>query len=317
MILTPLAIFAVLLRSPSYSYLTVSVPFEARLTDGSVEASVTRNAVSELLFPYGVASLSQHDPYFHPVHHNDRYYFFDAAYHNGTVWGWNAGFTVTALDRFGYQDLAYQLATNLAGQILHLGTAGNMSELLDALPDADGHIHTSGTFAQAWSVAEFARNGYQDFLGFRPNLLENSLVLMPGIPSAWHHLDALLPFGLGDQLQLKWTRQDGGERWTFGLKGTASRKVLLTFLAPDKGRRTLSFDLEPGAKCSVVLKAEKAWINGKLTATTLALPSYAGLIGKLEFQTPKHYSPPEAKSDLPVLQGKDFLQGIIERGEYR
>jgi len=81
--------------------MTVSVPFEDRLTTGDVEALVTRNAVTELLFPYGIASLSQNDPYFHPVHHDDPYFFFDAAYHNGTVWGWNAGFTVTALDRFG------------------------------------------------------------------------------------------------------------------------------------------------------------------------------------------------------------------------
>ena len=145
--------------------MVVSVPFEDRLTTGDVEAMVTRNAVSELLYPYGIASLSQNDPYFHPVHHDDKYFFFDAAYHNGTVWGWNAGFTVTALDRFGYQDLAYQLAKNLSDQILYLGTVGNMSELLDALPDVNGKIHTSGTFAQAWSVAEFTRNGYQDFLG--------------------------------------------------------------------------------------------------------------------------------------------------------
>ena len=186
--------------------MTVSVPFEARLTTGDVEALVTRNAVSELLFPYGIASLSQNDPYFHPVHHDDQYFFFDAAYHNGTVWGWNAGFTVTALDRFGYQDLAYRLTRNLSDQILNLGTVGNMSELLDALPDVDGRIHTSGTFAQAWSVAEFARNGYQDFLGFRPNLLENSLVFMPAIPSGWNDIHAILPFGQGERLQVTWKR---------------------------------------------------------------------------------------------------------------
>ncbi len=296
--------------------MTVSVPFEDRLTTGDVEALVTRNAVSELLFPYGIASLSQNDPYFHPVHHDDKYFFFDAAYHNGTVWGWNAGFTITALDRFGYQDLAYRLAKNLSDQILHLGTVGNMSELLDALPDVNGKIHTSGTFAQAWSVAEFARNGYQDFLGFRPNLLENSLVFMPAIPSAWNHFDAILPFGQGEKLQAAWTRIGGGERWTFDLNGPASRKVVIEFLMPDKSRRTLAFDLVPAEKNVVVLDNGAARVNGKSVATSAFLPSYASLIGNLQFQTPKTFDPANP-GEFPVLSGKDVLQGIIERGEFK
>jgi glycogen debranching enzyme len=296
--------------------MTVSVPFDDRLTAGDVEALVTKNAVSELLYPYGIASLSQNDPYFHPVHHDDKYFFFDAAYHNGTVWGWNAGFTVTALDRFGYQDLAYQLAKNLSDQILNLGTVGNMSELLDALPDVNGKIHTSGTFAQAWSVAEFARNGYQDFLGFCPNLLENSLVFMPAIPSAWKHLDAILPFGQREQLHVAWTRIGGGEQWTFNLNGSTYRKGEMRFLTLDKSRRSLIFNLAPGRINVVVIKDNEAWINGKSVATSPFLPSYASLIGNLQFQTPKIFDPANPE-EFPVLRGKDILQGIIERGEYK
>jgi glycogen debranching enzyme len=296
--------------------MTVSVPFEDRLTTSEVEAAVTRNAVSELLFPYGIASLSQNDPYFHPVHHDDKYYFFDAAYHNGTVWGWNAGFTITALDRFGYQDLAYRLAKNLGEQILYLGTCGNMSELLDALPDTNGNIHTSGTFAQTWSVAEYSRNGYQDFLGFRPNLLENSLIFMPAIPSAWNSFDAILPFGDGDKLEVTWRRQPN-ERWSFDLKGSASRKGVIEFLAPDKSRRTVTFDLTPGNRCVVVINGDTVQVNGQSVATTLFMPSYASVIGDLKFQTPKVYDPSNPHPDFPMLQGKDVLEHIIERGDYR
>jgi len=296
--------------------MTVSVPFENRLTTGGVEAMVTKNAVSELLYPYGIASLSQNDAYFHPVHHDDKHFYFDAAYHNGTVWGWNAGFTITALDRFGYQDLAYRLAKNLSDQILHLGTAGNMSELLDALPDVNGNIHTSGTFAQAWSIAEFARNGYQDFLGFRPNLLENSLIFMPAIPSAWNNFDAILPFGQAEKLQVVWTRIGGGERWTFSLNGAIRRKGTMEFLVPDKSRRTLAFDLAPGEKYVVVLKGDEAWVNGKSMTTSAFLPSYASLIGNLQFQTPKIYNPLNP-GEFPILKGKDVLQGIIERGDFK
>lgn len=296
--------------------MVVSVPFEERLTTGDVEASVTRNAVSELLFPYGIASLSQNDPYFHPVHHDDSHFFFDASYHNGTVWGWNAGFTITALDRFGYQDLAYRLATNLGNQILNLGTVGNMSELLDALPDTNGNIHTSGTFAQAWSVAEYSRNGYQDFLGFRPNLLENILVLTPAIPSAWKHFDAILPFGQGEKLEVTWQRK-AAQRWTFDLKGSVSRKGVLEFLAPDKSRHTVTFDLTPGKRTVVVIRGDAVHVNGQLAATTLFLPSYASIIGDLIFQKPKVYDPSDPNPVFPVLRGKDVLEKIIESGEYR
>ena len=296
--------------------MTVSVPFEARLTSGDIEAQVTRNAVSELLFPYGIASLSQNDPYFHPVHHNDGYHHFDAAYHNGTVWGWNAGFTVTALDRFGYQELAYQLAGNLGRQILYLGTAGNMSELLNALPDKNGNISTSGTFAQAWSVAEFARNGYQDFLGFRPNLLENRLAFVPSIPLAWKRFEAALPFGQGEKLWVNWARQDADERWSFLLRGGTARKAVMAFLAPDKSRRKVSFDLAPGVENMVVLRGGTTQVNGKTTSTTEFLPSYAALIGELKFQTPKRYDPANVQ-EFPVLRDRDVLQHIIERGEYK
>ena len=113
----------------------VSIPFDD-FVPLDVQAKVTRNAVSQLLYPYGIASLSQDDPYFHPRHENPAFHHKDAAYHQGTIWGWNAGFTVTALNKFGYQDLSWPLTQNLGRQILGLGTLGTMSELLDALPDA-------------------------------------------------------------------------------------------------------------------------------------------------------------------------------------
>ncbi|MFO0751130.1 MAG: amylo-alpha-1,6-glucosidase, partial [Myxococcota bacterium] len=175
----------------------LSIPFEDRLVPADVEAHVLRNAVTALLYPYGIASLDQTHAYFHPFHDHQTAYPKDAAYHNGTVWGWNAGFTVTALTRYGQVERAWALTQNLGEQILGLGTRGAMSELLDAHPKANGDLTPSGTFAQTWSVAEYARNALQDFVGFRPNVPAGALELSPSIPDAWQSFDAEAPFGDG------------------------------------------------------------------------------------------------------------------------
>ena len=290
----------------------VSIPFDD-FVPASVQARVTRNAVSELLYPYGIASLSQDDKYFHPRHENPDFHHKDAAYHQGTIWGWNAGYTVTALNKFGYQDLAWPLAQNLGGQILGLGTLGNMSELLDALPHQGGKLKPSGTYAQSWSVAEYARNGYQDFVGFKPDLLKNTLAFSPAIPQAWTSFDAVLPFGMGEQLQVRFTRGAQSQRWTMRLAGSEPRTVSFDFLNADKSRSRAAFTLGPGKAALLVLAGGRASVDGKVLKVHKHQASFAHTIGTLRFRTPKQYRP----HDFPMLQSKDVLKGIVERNEYK
>jgi glycogen debranching enzyme len=290
----------------------VSIPFDDFIPP-AVQADVTRNAVSELLYPYGIASLSQDDPYFHPRHENPDFHHKDAAYHQGTIWGWNAGFTVTALNRFGYQDLAWPLTQNLGRQILGLGTLGNMSELLDALPHEGGRLKPSGTYAQSWSVAEYARNGYQDFVGFHPNLLENTLGLSPAIPGAWSRFDAILPFGDGEELHLAFQRRGNGQRWNMRLSGKAPRTVVFDFLKPDQSRARAKFALAPGRATVLSLTGEQVSVNGRPLAAHPLRASFAASIGALRFKEPRQYRP----QDFPMLKEKDALKGVVERNEYR
>ncbi|MEW6373408.1 MAG: amylo-alpha-1,6-glucosidase [Pseudomonadota bacterium] len=294
-----------------------SIPFDD-FVPGDVQAKVTRNAVSSLLYPYGIASLSQDDIYFHPRHENPDFHHKDAAYHNGTIWGWNAGFTVTALNRFGYQDLSWPLTRNLGRQILGLGTLGSMSENLDALPQADGSLTPTGTFAQSWSVAEFARNAYQDYIGFRPDLLANSLAFEPAIPTGWRHFSAALPFGVGEAVDVDYKRADpkrakDGERWTFTLRGKTARTLRMVYLNPDKSRSQVSFTLSPGKAATLSLGGKRALLDGRALQVQAARPSYAATIGKLDFVQPKVYR----SQDFPMLKGRDVLRGVVERNEYR
>ena len=292
--------------------MVATIPFDD-FVPPAVQARMTKNAVSALLYPYGIASLSQDDPYFHPRHENPGFHHKDAAYHNGTIWGWNAGFTVTALNRFGYQDLSWALTQNLGKQVLGLGTLGNMSENLDALPHENGRLQPSGTFAQSWSVAEYARNGYQDYVGFKPDLPGDTLAFEPAIPAQWSHFGAILPFGAGEEVAVDFARTKGGDRWTFTLRGQQPRTLRMAWLNADKSRSQTAFTLAPNKTVTLALGTRRAALDGRRLAVTQARRSYAGTIGTLRFATPKPYR----SEDFPVLRSQDALRGIIERNEYQ
>lgn len=148
------------------------------------QKQIFRRVTERLVYPHGVASLWQGDPNFHPFHHYQPSYVQDAAYHNGIVWTWLSGPWIDAATRFGYQDLAFQVTENMVGQILDRGGVGTISELLDAAPRADEkEPRLSGTFTQAWSLAEFIRVFYQDYAGINVDVVEGRITLNPRLPS--------------------------------------------------------------------------------------------------------------------------------------
>ncbi|PWI33198.1 glycogen debranching protein [Vibrio albus] len=188
--------------------MTLTIPTSHALVPEHIGQHIVKNSVEHLLFPWGICSLQQEHPEFHPYHDNRSEYHKDAAYHNGTIWGWNAGFTVGALSRYQQQDLAYELSKNLAHQILYQGHRGTMSENLDAYQESQTSLIQSGTYAQAWSVSEFARNTQQDYLGFTPKLSTNTIELCPNLPSAWTNITARLPFSDGNALYVRMEKSD-------------------------------------------------------------------------------------------------------------
>jgi predicted glycogen debranching enzyme len=106
-----------------------------------------------LLTPYGLRSLA-------PGHSNYKAQYYgdlrarDAAYHQGTVWGWLIGPYNDAWLRV-YTDDFENARKVLQGFASHLGDAciGSISEIFDA----DQPFTPRGCVAQAWSVAEVLR----------------------------------------------------------------------------------------------------------------------------------------------------------------
>lgn len=107
-----------------------------------------------LLTPVGLRSLSPEDPEYKPTYHGDLRTR-DAAYHQGTVWGWLIGPFEDAWRRV-YPDDRQAARGFLSGLMDHLNDAclGSVSEVFDA----ESPYLPRGCCAQAWSVAELLRS---------------------------------------------------------------------------------------------------------------------------------------------------------------
>lgn len=164
--------------------------------DDEVRKQMLTTVIGELTYPWGVASLSQYDTNFHPFHHYAPYYVPDAAYHNGIVWTWLIGRVIEAAVQYDLQDIIYGVTDNMVYQILERGGTGTFSELLDAFPrEGEEEPRLSGTFTQAWNLAEFIRAAYQDYLGIQVNVPESKINLQPRVPRELGNIDAVIPFG--------------------------------------------------------------------------------------------------------------------------
>jgi len=115
---------------------------------------VLETAERHLLSPVGLRSLSPHDPEYKSTYHGDLRTR-DAAYHQGTVWGWLIGPFIDAWRKVHPDDDA-AARRMLAGLTAHLGEAclGSISEVFDA----ESPYTPRGCCAQAWSVAELLRS---------------------------------------------------------------------------------------------------------------------------------------------------------------
>jgi len=115
--------------------------------------SVMRTVHDRLLTPVGLRSLAPGDPDYKPKYFGGLRAR-DAAYHQGTCWGWLVGPFVDAWLRVFPDDLVTPRHA-IEGFLPHLddGCMGSVSEVFDA----EEPFTPRGCIAQAWSVAELLR----------------------------------------------------------------------------------------------------------------------------------------------------------------
>ena len=115
---------------------------------------VMRIVREQLATPFGLRSLAPGHPDFKPRYDGDLRAR-DAAYHQGTIWGWLLGPFVDAwLKTFPSDRPGARRVLDGLEQQLSAACVGTISEIYDAEPP----FHARGCVAQAWSVAEVLRS---------------------------------------------------------------------------------------------------------------------------------------------------------------
>lgn len=170
------------------------------------EAEDTRAVAAATVYPWSVSSLAQADAAFHPYHESPEHYPKDAAYHNGAIWTWLTGPLVSLMAEQGAADKAYEQTQYLTHLALDRWGIGTIPENSDALPKpGQAEVRLTGTVSQAWSLAEYLRNAYEDYVGVmyvRPDFVR----LTPHLPAAWGGA-VRVRFRVGDGLVTALIRQ--------------------------------------------------------------------------------------------------------------
>ncbi len=239
-----------------------------------VRLSMFITVTEKLVYPYGVGSLSPDDPNFHPYHHYEPYYVQDAAYHQGIVWTWLAGRWIQTAVGYGLPNLAFQVTDNMVHQILDRGAVGTLSELTDAIArPGESEPRLSGTFSQAWSLAEFIRNTYQSYFGVTLNVPERQMTLFPRLPDAIHAAAFTVPAG-NERIEIEYAAKRG--KTAVVLDGNDLKQPFAVILGwpfdPGTGRMC-SFTLAPGQKIELTL-APNGYTQRALRGDTTTVQSF-------------------------------------------
>ncbi|MBT3228541.1 MAG: hypothetical protein HOD43_05695 [Candidatus Marinimicrobia bacterium] len=179
----------------------------------------------QLITRKGVLSLAQDDSNFHPYHLQPGLYVKDAAYHNGIIWTWNSAATITPAIQFHQYHYAEALFNDLTQQIIERGAIGTIAELTDGWP-REGELQLSGTFSQAWSLAEYLRSFYQDILGIQPDLSEAHVTIAPRLLKNIREVIFKHPIG-EDQWEIEY--QDSESQFDIHLSRAITAEMNLSF----------------------------------------------------------------------------------------
>ena len=283
----------------------VLVPFLSgeRLLNAERSAALLRTAVNKLTYPYGICSLSPDDPNFHPYHQYPPFYPKDAAYHNGVIWLWNAGPLITELCRSGRADSAAVITRNYAELLLRRGCAGTLPELLDAVPKpGETQPRWSGTFSQAWSLSEFVRNIFQDYLGFRFDGLSRTVILSPNLPPQLRSVtfSRRLPPGLGS-VEVRYRRKNGQLELSVRVRGGKALNVSVSFPGENGNRYRTGFRLSPETWQTEAFEPARGRVVTRLPGLKVArTPRFQIGPGEICFRSPSE------RKDWPAIRPPEF-----------
>lgn len=260
--------------------------------NSKVQANILRTVVEKLDYPWGLASLYQGDPNFHPFHHDEPYYPPDAAYHNGTVWVWLTGPLVSELVSMREAGFAFKNTEFLVNQILDGKTAGTLPELFDAFPHEGERVpDESGAFSQAWSLAEFVGSFYRDYLGIQMDAFKNTVTLNPRLPDALSDVTFNLHAGNGERYRISYKFDESPKEIEIVPSDSVPGTTFRIFMMLDKERQIRTAFYLSG-KSRYLLKISPDTVVAEKDGTPFQIDDLSTLIphdsslDSLHFQTP-------------------------------
>jgi len=220
-------------------------------------SAVTDMNAEFLVRAWGVISLTEADPAFHPRHLDLQNYYYDEAYHNGDLWLWLSGAYVSAVLASGDAGMnaALEQTGMLLTEILDEGAVGTLQEIRDGALAASND-EFGGATSQAWSLAELLRNLSDDYLGLEVDLTATppEITLDPNVPDRWPHLEISTRIGENPcTIRCQWRdgepvvslrfRDEPPEAWVYRLRGSGD-SIREGHLTPDPERSGLPFVVE-------------------------------------------------------------------------
>lgn len=140
----------------------VSLPYP--LLDDDKALKIVERVKDELYIGCGLRSLSPYDPEYHGIY-TGALKKRDAAYHQGTAWGFLLGPFITAYRKVNHYDeqsreMALLMLEKSKYHLEGFGCIGSISEIFDG----DAPHTPRGCYAQAWSVGELMRCFLEDLM---------------------------------------------------------------------------------------------------------------------------------------------------------
>ncbi len=156
-------------------------------------------------------------------------------------------------------ELAYTVTDGMVHQILERGAVGTISELLDAAPrPGESAPRLSGTFSQAWSLAEFLRTTYRSYLGVRVDATSRQVWLRPRLPKALE--GATFDLSIGDEsIRISYAGTSRVGRVTLTPRTLAEPvAVNVTWTLPEGQERSVHLSLPAQGSVEVSLASDNA-----------------------------------------------------------
>ena len=140
----------------------VSLPYT--MLDHDKALKVVEKVQTELYIGCGLRSLSPYDSEYHGIY-TGALKKRDAAYHQGTAWGFLLGGFITAYRKVNHynessKEMALAMLETSKYHLENSGCIGSISEIFDG----DAPHNPRGCYAQAWSIGELMRCYYEDIL---------------------------------------------------------------------------------------------------------------------------------------------------------